>query len=100
MNLCTLAVDNQGHQDSKLFVDLIGEEILNEFLGQLLEPETEHKIIDFSVKLLQNFEIPVSQNDIYVRVFSADNSSFKIQISENLEKELQFFEMLNPEYFI
>jgi hypothetical protein len=93
-------VEAQGHQESKLFIDLIGEDILNQFLYDLINPETEFKIIDFSIKLLKEYNIPANQSDIYVKLFSSESNSFNIQISENLENELKMFEMFNPEYFI
>jgi len=98
MNFYTQA----GYQNSRLFVDLIGTEIINEFLFELInfDNDISDRIINFSVKKLREYDIPVIQNDICVIAFSAQKADFNIQISQNLEKALKIFEMLNPEYFI
>jgi len=84
---------------SELLLELMGEEIDEEFLYKIMDETVKLEIESFIVARLTKLRIYLSSSDIEVQMLT-ETLSFNIVISEELEKRLSYFEKLNPEYFI
>jgi hypothetical protein len=87
------------HKPATLLVELIGDEILENFIYEIMSEETSNKIIDFIIIKLKELQIHTVPSDIKVQMLT-EAYSFDIFISEKLENKLVIFEKENPEYFI